>query len=204
MVSKECDEGFGFIGLCTGTIIDSACCKPNQGGQVFGQSGSNPEAACLAAGGKCVDDDKCPDGFFPSGNCKVGVLSTTMCCTPQPGGANTQSAAGGSAGSSMTLEDPLGEATLNGLIGRFVAAFLGMVGALALLVFVYAGIVYMTAGSSDRVKEARETLKYAVLGLGLIVFAYVLTNFFFNALTSAPPTDKPVVKPVTLPQQPTP
>lgn len=76
-----------------------------------------------------------------------------------------------------------------------------MVGALALLVFVYAGVVYMTAGSSDRVKEARDTMKYAVLGLAMIIFAYVLTNFFFNILTSSAPTEKPVSKPVTLPTQ---
>lgn len=93
----------------------------------------------------------------------------------------------------MTLYNPLcpdGSAscvTLNGLIGRFVAAFIGMVGALALLVFVYAGIMYMTAGSSDRVKQATDTMKYALIGLALIMFAYVLTSFFFNALTSEPP-----------------
>jgi hypothetical protein len=142
----------------------------------------------------CCSKKKIPEG---------GSLEPTPA-----GGTSPAATGGGSPGSAMTLFNPLCpkdnpncEVTLNSLIGRFVAAFLGMVGALALLVFVYAGVIYMTAGSSDRIKEARDTMKYAVLGLGLIVFAYVLTNFFFNALTSSPPTEKPASKPVTLPTQ---
>jgi len=120
--------------------------------------------------------------------------------------AGSPAASGTTAGSPMTLTNPLCPAanpncvTLNALIGRFVAAFIGMVGALALLVFVYAGIMYMTAGSSDRVKQARDTMKYAVIGLALIIFAYALTSFFFNALSSSPPGATPPKKATTLPK----
>ncbi len=88
----------------------------------------------------------------------------------------------------VTLKDPLdiggGSPGIIGVISRFIGTFLGVVGALALLVFVYAGIVYMTAGGSDeRVKEAKDTMKYAFIGLALIMFAYAFATSFFNVLT---------------------
>jgi hypothetical protein len=171
--------------------------------------------------------DGCPAGQTCKHPCVIGQENDTgnicndqgwTCCEPIPetiltpndtpaaAGTAAGTASGTTAGSPMTLTNPLCPpenpncVTLNALIGRFVAAFIGMVGALALLVFVYAGIMYMTAGSSDRVKQARDTMKYAVIGLALIIFAYALTNFFFNALSSSPPSATPPKKATTLPK----
>ena len=164
------------------------------------------QAECQAQNGHCVPmGSPCGANEGNVGNCDD--ISTAdkpmMCCASV---SSQTSASGTTAGSPMTLTNPLCPpenpncVTLNALIGRFVAAFIGMVGALALLVFVYAGIMYMTAGSSDRVKQARDTMKYAVIGLALIIFAYALTNFFFNALSSSPPSATPPKKATTLPK----
>ena len=153
----------------------------------------------------------CSDANFQVTCCSKKTIPVGGSLTPgSPDAAGTSAgtpaAAKTTAGSPMTLTNPLCPAanpncvTLNALIGRFVAAFIGMVGALALLVFVYAGIMYMTAGSSDRVKQARDTMKYAVIGLALIIFAYALTSFFFNALSSSPPGATPPKKATTLPK----
>lgn len=205
--SETCDEGFGYIGLCIGTLKNSACCKPNPGGAVFGQPGvSNPEAAQIA---KCTDQKGicaemgCPADYTQSGICEQTAFTTKYCCLPKPGtAAATGAAPAPSAGSPVTLTNPLGNVTLIGLLGRFVSAFLGMVGALALLVFIYAGVMYMTAGSSDRVKKATETMKYAVIGLAAIMLAYFMTDLFIKALTQNPPTPPSAAKTnVTLPTQ---
>lgn len=85
----------------------------------------------------------------------------------------------------VVLVDPMGGKGIIGAISSLISVFLGMVGAIALLVFVYAGVVYMTAGGADdRVTHAKDTMKYALIGLALITFAYALTNFYFVALTS--------------------
>ncbi len=84
------------------------------------------------------------------------------------------------------LPDPLGGADLPHMIGRVVATFLGIVGALSLLVFFYAGVTYMTAaGREDQIKKATDTMKYAFIGMLLIVFAYVIVNFYFTSLAGA-------------------
>jgi hypothetical protein len=85
---------------------------------------------------------------------------------------------------SIALTNPLGAgASFYTIIKNVIMAFLGMVGGLALLVFVYAGILWMTAGSSDRVQKAKDAMKYAVIGLALIAFSYVITSFVINGLT---------------------
>jgi len=210
--SESCDPGFGFIGLCDGTLKNSACCKPNPGGAVYG-GGVDPVAQCKDQKGICVDT--CPQNYFPGGVCDQGIFTTTLCCVPGAalGGAGSggqqpaQTAPAAQPGSPVSLFNPLcpGQSSCNvtliGLLGRFVSAFLGMVGALALLVFVYAGIMYMTAGSSDRVKTATDTMKYAVMGLAAIMFAYLLTDLFVKAMTSNPPTPPKPKTPATLPTQ---
>lgn len=86
-------------------------------------------------------------------------------------------------GSSIAIRNPLGTADIPTIIGRVISTFLGMVGALALLVFLYAGITYMTAaGREESITKAKDTMKYAMIGLFLIVFAYIITDFYFKAL----------------------
>ncbi|MBM3205166.1 hypothetical protein FJZ48_04310 [Candidatus Uhrbacteria bacterium] len=84
-------------------------------------------------------------------------------------------------GSSASLYNPLGNVTLQGMIARVIRAVIGIVGALALLAFVYGGFVWMTAGGSEkRVAEGRTIIINAVIGLLIIFFSYTLTNVFLQ------------------------
>lgn len=114
----------------------------------------------------------------------VAVMLSAMGALAQNPPATTTPSAQTSNGP-KTLEelDPLSGATFYTIIQRVISLFLGMVGALALGVFVYAGITWMTAGSSDRVQKAKDAMKYAVIGLAMIGFSYAVTTFFIDALT---------------------
>ncbi|MDO8617371.1 MAG: pilin [Candidatus Uhrbacteria bacterium] len=78
------------------------------------------------------------------------------------------------------LKDPLGGANVPQIVARMVKYLLGFVGALFLLIFVYGGILWMTAGSSDRVKRARKTLTYAVLGMIVVMLSYTIITIVIN------------------------
>lgn len=112
------------------------------------------------------------------------------CCDTRTGTtASSTGSTKGSSGSPITLTNPLGAGTtIFTVINRAISFFLGMVGALALGVFVYAGILWMTAGSSDRVKTAQAAMKYAVIGLAMIAFSYAITSFFLNAFLNGAAT----------------
>jgi len=52
---------------------------------------------------------------------------------------------------------------------------------IAVLMLIIGGILYVTAaGNSDRAKQARQTILYAVIGLIVIVLAYFVVAFVIN------------------------
>ncbi|MEA3464141.1 MAG: pilin [Patescibacteria group bacterium] len=87
--------------------------------------------------------------------------------------------------SPVSLPDPLnpdGKPTTHPkpaeLIGRIIHAALGIVGSIALAMFIYGGFVWMTAaGSSEKVQKGKDVLIWAALGLVIIFSAYALVKF---------------------------
>jgi hypothetical protein len=83
------------------------------------------------------------------------------------------------------LENPLGSNALTPqqIYGRVIYSFMGVTGALALIMFVIGGIQWMTAaGVADRVKKGRDTLMWAVLGLIVIFSSYAILRAVLEAL----------------------
>ncbi|MEO5927708.1 MAG: pilin [Patescibacteria group bacterium] len=123
---------------------------------------------------KCDNLSHCTEaGGIPSSSSDCEGATPTCCQVPTLI-ANTE----------PKLIDPLNGATIFQVIRRLLSVFLGMVGALAFAVFVFAGVTWMTAGSSDRVKVAKDAMKYAVIGLVLIGFSFAITNFIVDALAN--------------------
>ncbi len=83
-----------------------------------------------------------------------------------------------------TLPNPLGEgATPQTLIGKIINAALGIVGSIALLMFIYGGFVWMTAaGNEQSVTKGRDILIWATVGLIIIFSSYALVKFVFTGL----------------------
>lgn len=89
------------------------------------------------------------------------------------------------ASSTVTLYNPLGESDIRVILGRVIRGFLSIIGSLALLMFVYGGMLWMTSGgASDRIKKGKDIIVWAVLGLGIIFSAYAITNALLQALTT--------------------
>ncbi|MCF7795054.1 pilin [Patescibacteria group bacterium] len=79
----------------------------------------------------------------------------------------------------VSLSNPLGAGTTpNTLIGNVINAVLGVIGSLALLMFVYGGITWMTSsGSPEKIKKGRDIIIWSVIGLAVVFFSYALVNF---------------------------
>jgi len=60
---------------------------------------------------------------------------------------------------------------------------LGLVGSLALLMFIYGGVMFLiSAGSSERVTQAKQIIIGAVIGLVIVFTSYTIINFTAQAL----------------------
>ncbi|MBU1179848.1 pilin [Patescibacteria group bacterium] len=70
------------------------------------------------------------------------------------------------------------------LIGRIISAVLGIVGSIALLMFIYGGFLWLTSGGSpEKIKKGKDVLVWAVIGLAIIFLSYTLVNFVISGLT---------------------
>jgi multisubunit Na+/H+ antiporter MnhB subunit len=67
---------------------------------------------------------------------------------------------------------------LTGHITGIVDTLLLIAGAIAVLIIILAGIRYVTStGDAARVKAAKDTLLYAIVGLAVAILAYAIVNF---------------------------
>jgi len=60
---------------------------------------------------------------------------------------------------------------------------LGITGSLSLLAFIYGGVMFLiSAGSSERVNQAKSIIFGAVIGLVIVFASYTIIGFIFKAL----------------------
>jgi len=59
---------------------------------------------------------------------------------------------------------------------------MGLIGSIALVMFVYGGVLWMTAmGNSEREKKGREVIVWSGLGVVVILISYIIVDFVFEA-----------------------
>lgn len=100
--------------------------------------------------------------------------------------ASTALAANNSTAPTKTvpINSPIIANSIPALVRSIVTTILGIVGAIALAMFVYGGVMWMTsAGNQNRVEKGKETLIWATFGLIVIFGSYALLKVVFDALT---------------------
>ncbi len=85
----------------------------------------------------------------------------------------------------VTLNPAVNVGSPQQFIGRIINSALGIVGSLALLMFIYGGFVWLTsAGSSDKVTKGKNILVWATIGLVVIFMSYGATKFVLDKITA--------------------
>lgn len=79
----------------------------------------------------------------------------------------------------------LGSEDIRTTIGRVIRAFMGLLGIVAVLLILYGGFRWMTAGGNeDQVGEAKKIIISGVIGLIIIMSAYAIATFVINAIVN--------------------
>ncbi|MFA5184201.1 MAG: pilin [Patescibacteria group bacterium] len=85
--------------------------------------------------------------------------------------------------SSLSLTNPLGISSPQALIGRVINSIMGLVGSIALVMFVYGGLTWMTSsGNDEKVKKGREIIIWSAIGLVVVFMSYALTRFVITTI----------------------
>ena len=84
-------------------------------------------------------------------------------------------AAGGTSGANLSNTDP------RVIVARIIKVALSIIGTIFVVLVVYAGFLYMTAGGEDgKIETAKKLLYDGVIGLAIILSAYAITYFIFD------------------------
>lgn len=73
--------------------------------------------------------------------------------------------------------------TLQATIGSIIGAVLAFVGVIFLILIIYGGITWMTAGGSEeKIKKAKGLIVNSIIGLVIILAAYSIVSFIFTQI----------------------
>lgn len=117
---------------------------------------------------------------------QVSAVLTDMEQAPQCIPAQPPSASVGGITDSQrfeTVNESFANLSVTVFIGNAIKALLGVVGALFLLMLVWGGVQWMTAGGDPaQVKSAQTTTKNAILGVVIIVLSYTMITAFMQVV----------------------
>jgi len=75
------------------------------------------------------------------------------------------------------------EFTMSTIIGKVIAAFLSLLGVIFIVLIIWAGYNWMTAGGNEeKVNKAKAVLSRSIIGLAITLSAYAIWNFILFKL----------------------
>ncbi|MDP2708784.1 MAG: pilin [bacterium] len=90
-------------------------------------------------------------------------------------------------GTTVKLPNPLGtpaDTSITLLLGKIINSVMGVIGSLALAMFIYGGAVWMlSGGNQERVAKGKNILIWAAMGLVVIFTSYALVKFILTTIT---------------------
>lgn len=95
-----------------------------------------------------------------------------------------------SANTPVRLTNPLGDGpektSIPILLGKIISSVLGIIGSLALVMFIYGGATWMmSTGNQEQVTKGKNILIWATVGIVIIFTAYALVKFVLDTVTGA-------------------
>lgn len=88
------------------------------------------------------------------------------------------------------IQENQNPATVSQIIGLIINAALGLIGVIYLIIIIYSGFQWMTAGGNEEtIAKAKKRLINATIGIIIVFAAFIITNFVvFKILEITLPT----------------
>lgn len=80
-------------------------------------------------------------------------------------------------------EDHAGSTDLMKTLNTIISVVVGVLGLLAVAMIIYGGFMYTTsAGDASKIKKAKDTIMYGVIGLVVALLAFAIVNFVISSI----------------------
>lgn len=116
----------------------------------------------------------------------VLMLTLPVSAVTCPAGTNRQ----GSSASTLAECNIENDNSLIPTILNIIQVTIGVLALVAVIVIIFAGVQYTTsAGDVGKVKKAKDSILYGIVGLVIAILAFAIVNFVLSSLTKKPTTD---------------
>ena len=80
------------------------------------------------------------------------------------------------------LVNPIGASSVSEVVGKIIKIFLGIIGTISLIMFIYGGFLMLTsAGRAGQIRTGQQTLVWASIGILVVFTSYAMLKFVFSA-----------------------
>lgn len=87
---------------------------------------------------------------------------------------------------SANLPGVASDTSLPTIVGNMISALMGIVGTVLVILMLYGGFLWMTAGGEEKkVEEAKKIIKNSIIGLIIVFLSYGIARFVIDAVISA-------------------
>lgn len=115
----------------------------------------------------------------------VLMLTLPASAVTCPTGTNRQ----GSSASTLAECNIENDNSLIPTILNIIQVTIGVLALVAVIVIIFAGVQYTTsAGDTGKVKKAKDSILYGIIGLVIAILAFAIVNFVLSSLTKKPTT----------------
>ena len=115
----------------------------------------------------------------------VLMLTLPVSAVTCPAGTNRQ----GSSASTLAECNIENDNSLIPTILNIIQVTIGVLALVAVIVIIFAGVQYTTsAGGAGKVKKAKDSILYGIIGLVIAILAFAIVNFVLSSLTKKPTT----------------
>lgn len=155
-----------------GSASSDVCCR--------GAAGNPSTTTCASIGGTCKNTaTECVSPSRPDTTTYVCGVTQPVCCVPQgvtTPGANASNCVKDAAGK-CAFKNPLAFDTVEGFLAQILSWLRSIVVALALVVIVIGGLLYITsAGDEGKAETAKKWITGAMIGLAIVFLAPTIFN----------------------------
>lgn len=113
------------------------------------------------------------------------MLTLPVSAVTCPAGTNRQ----GSSASTLAECNIENDNSLIPTILNIIQVTIGVLALVAVIVIIFAGVQYTTsAGDAGKVKKAKDSILYGIIGLVIAILAFAIVNFVLSSLTKKPTT----------------
>lgn len=156
---SDCEKVCQGSGIATGQTGQGCCCKKT--------NGDFQDCARVANQAEC--DAKCKaTGATADLGTAISAIDTFL----------------GQKIEGQTLGSEMISGSVSEIVGDALKVFLGIVGSLALVIFIFGGIMWMTSGGNpEKIKKAQGTLVWSILGMMVIFLSYVIVSMVITGIT---------------------